>query len=186
MVSLRCQHGSEALRARLLSPPHTAAELLALQRAHQVLAAEASAYRHLLDRAAADEIERYLNTNWQLPLDLAVVDEPFRGTNVHDAAEATLAVITRLAAHPGALVLVASHVAEVVPSILADPRIAFFYCAADVTDDQPRFDYRLRKGVSEQRLGMTLLRQEGVLDRIERSARSSTVQAAAPQADALR
>ena len=29
---------------------------------------------------------------------LAVIDEPFRGTNVHDAAEATLAVITRLAA----------------------------------------------------------------------------------------
>src|SRR5206468_12878739 len=40
---------------------------------------------------------------------VAVVDEPFRGTNVHDAAEATLAVITRLAAHPAALAFVASH-----------------------------------------------------------------------------
>jgi DNA mismatch repair ATPase MutS len=114
---------------------------------------------------------------------VAVVDEPFRGTNVHDAAEATLAVITRLAAHPAALVLVASHVGEVVPTILADPRIALFYFAADVTGDQPRFDYRLREGVSEQRLGMTLLRNEGVLDRLERSAKSHKVPGTAPETD---
>jgi DNA mismatch repair ATPase MutS len=53
---------------------------------------------------------------------VAVIDEPFRGTNVHDAAEATLAVITRLATHRSALVLVASHLAEVVPAIARDPR----------------------------------------------------------------
>ena len=105
---------------------------------------------------------------------MAVVDEPFRGTNVHDAAEATLAVITRLAAHPGVLAFVASHVGEVVPAILEDRRIAFFSFEADVTGDQPRFDYRLREGVSHQRLGMTLLRQEGILDRLERSATSAT------------
>jgi DNA mismatch repair protein MutS len=114
---------------------------------------------------------------------IAVVDEPFRGTNVHDAAEATLAVITRLAAHPAALVLVASHVGEVVPSILADRRIALFNFAADVTGDHPRFDYRLREGVSEQRLGMTLLRQEGVLDRLERSAKSDKAPGTALAAD---
>lgn len=102
---------------------------------------------------------------------VAVVDEPFRGTDVHDAAEATLGVITRLAAHPAALVLVASpHVGEVVPNILSDPRIKFLHFAADVTGEQPRFDYRLRDGVSEQRLGMMLLRQEGVLDHLEQAA----------------
>jgi len=104
---------------------------------------------------------------------VAVIDEPFRGTNVHDAAEATLAVVTRLAAHAGALVFVASHVGEVVPAILGDSRITLLNFAADMTGDRPTFDYRLREGVSEQRLGMTLLRQEGVLDRLERSARSS-------------
>jgi DNA mismatch repair protein MutS len=105
---------------------------------------------------------------------VAVVDEPFRGTNVHDAAEATLAIITRLAAYPAVLVFVASHVGEVVPSILHDRRIAFWNFAADVTGDQPRFDYRLREGVSQQRLGMTLLRQAGILERLERSAPSAS------------
>jgi DNA mismatch repair protein MutS len=111
---------------------------------------------------------------------VAVVDEPFRGTNVHDAAEATLAVITRLAAHPAALVFVASHLAEVVPAILDDPRICLFHFAADVTGERPRFDYHLRQGMSTQRLGMTLLRQEQVLDLLERSAGSSHVPSATP------
>jgi DNA mismatch repair ATPase MutS len=66
----RTRVGSEALRQRLLNPPHTAEDILALQRAHQALAAEARGYRHALDQAAADEVERYLNSNWQLPRDM--------------------------------------------------------------------------------------------------------------------
>jgi DNA mismatch repair protein MutS len=94
----------------------------------------------------------------------AVVDEPFRGTNVHDAAEATLAVITRLAGHSRALVFVSSHIAEIAPSIARDPRIRLLHFAADTTSGHPTFDYLLRDGVSTQRLGMTLLKQEQVLD----------------------
>jgi hypothetical protein len=63
----RTRVGGEALRERLLNPPATAEDIRALQRAHQVLAADASVYRHTLDEAAADEVECYLNTNWQLP-----------------------------------------------------------------------------------------------------------------------
>jgi DNA mismatch repair protein MutS len=100
---------------------------------------------------------------------VAVLDEPFRGTNVHDAAEATLAVIARLVSHPAALVFVASHLAEIAPSIVDDPRISLLHFAADVTAEQPLFDYQLRRGLSTQRLGMTLLKQEGVLELLERS-----------------
>jgi DNA mismatch repair protein MutS len=100
---------------------------------------------------------------------VAVLDEPFRGTNVHDAAEATLAVISRLVSHPAALVLVASHLADIVPSIVDDPRVCLLHFSADVTAERPVFDYRLRRGLSTQRLGMTLLKQEGVLDLLERS-----------------
>jgi DNA mismatch repair ATPase MutS len=95
---------------------------------------------------------------------IAVVDEPFRGTNVHDAAEATLAVITRLAGQPRALIFVASHIAEIAPGMARDLRIRLLHFAADTANGQPVFDYLLREGVSTQRLGMTLLRQEQVLD----------------------
>jgi DNA mismatch repair protein MutS len=104
---------------------------------------------------------------------LAVVDEPFRGTNVHDAEEATVATISRLAVHPAALVLVASHLGEVVPAIVDNTAIRLFHFSAEITADQPQFDYRLRPGVSHQRLGLTLLRQERVLEILETSARRS-------------
>jgi DNA mismatch repair protein MutS len=101
---------------------------------------------------------------------IAVLDEPFRGTNVHDAVEATLAVISRLVSHPAALVFVASHLAEVVPSIVDDRRVCLIHFSADISGERPIFDYKLREGVSTQRLGMTLLKQEGVLDLLERGA----------------
>jgi DNA mismatch repair ATPase MutS len=105
---------------------------------------------------------------------LAVIDEPFRGTNVHDAAEATLTLLTRLAALPIGFVLVASHIAEVVSEIRDNPRILLFHFSADITDDGPRFDYVLRPGVSTQRLGMTLLKQERVLELLDRLGESRT------------
>jgi DNA mismatch repair protein MutS len=104
---------------------------------------------------------------------VAVLDEPFRGTNVHDAAEATLAVISRLVAHPAALVFVASHLAEIVPSIVDDPRVCLLHFSADISAEQPVFDYKLRGGLSTQRLGMTLLKQEGVLDLLAQSSGTS-------------
>jgi DNA mismatch repair ATPase MutS len=98
---------------------------------------------------------------------LAVLDEPFRGTNVHDAAEASLGVISCLVAHPRALVFVATHVAEVTEALRDDARVQFLHFSADVSGDRPLFDYTVRAGVSTQRLGMTLLRQERVLELLE-------------------
>jgi hypothetical protein len=41
----------------------------------------------------------------------------------------------------------------------------------------PQFDYQLSEGVSNQRLGMLLLEQEGVLDLLDRSGATSKGQA---------
>ncbi len=101
---------------------------------------------------------------------VAVLDEPFRGTNVHDATEASLAVIARLVRHPAALVFVASHLTEIAAALRDDPGVHFLHFSADLSGERPRFDYRLREGVSAQRLGMTLLRQEQVLDLLELDA----------------
>jgi DNA mismatch repair protein MutS len=98
----------------------------------------------------------------------AVLDEPFRGTNVHDAGEATIAVISRLVDHPGALVFVASHLAEIAPDLVRDARVALLQFRAELTAERLVFDYRVRDGVSTQRLGMTLLEQEGVLGLLDR------------------
>jgi DNA mismatch repair protein MutS len=98
---------------------------------------------------------------------LAVLDEPFRGTNVHDAIEASLGVISGLVAQPGTLVFVATHLADVATASREDPRVQFLCFSADLAGERPVFDYRLREGVSTQRLGMTRLRQERVLELLE-------------------
>jgi len=98
---------------------------------------------------------------------LAVLDEPLRGTNVHDATEASLGIVSRLVAHPGALVFVATHLAEVATALRDDPRVQLLCFSAELAGDRPVFDYRLREGVSTQRLGMTLLRQERVFELLE-------------------
>ena len=82
---------------------------------------------------------------------------------MHDAAEATLAVITQLAGHPRALIFVASHIAGSAPGMARNSRIRLLHFATDTTTGQPAFDHLLREGVSTQRLGMTL-KQEQVLD----------------------
>jgi hypothetical protein len=66
----RTRVGSKHLRDRLFNPPHEVDTILALQRAHQELAADASAYRDALDRTEADEVERYLGVTCQLPRDM--------------------------------------------------------------------------------------------------------------------
>ena len=66
----RTRAGAEALRAHLLHPPHDIPTILEFQRAHQEVSSDASGYRQLLDSAAADQVERYLNLSWQLPRDM--------------------------------------------------------------------------------------------------------------------
>ena len=100
-----------------------------------------------------------------------LLDEPFRGTNVLDAREATLAVLVRLADQPATTSIVASHLGELGPRLADDPRVRFLRFEADLHGDVPRFDYLVREGVSQQRLGMTLLHQEGVLELLDEAAR---------------
>ena len=69
--SHRTRVGSEALRERFLNPPHTADEILALQRAHQVLAADGERLsRTRWTEPPPMRVERYLNATWQLPRDM--------------------------------------------------------------------------------------------------------------------
>jgi len=63
----RSRAGREALRRRLVVPGDSAEGIVALQRAHQSLAADAAGYRAIFDRTDPDAAERYLNSNWQLP-----------------------------------------------------------------------------------------------------------------------
>jgi len=107
---------------------------------------------------------------------VAVMDEPFKGTNVKDAYDASLAVLNRFANKHGCLFLFSSHLIELDEQLEESRFITRSHFIADVEGGKLSFDYLLRPGVSDQRLGVRVLEEEGVfalLDGLQREGAES-------------
>ncbi len=113
---------------------------------------------------------------------LAIMDEPFKGTNVKDAVDASRAFLERLAAFAGSLFLVSSHLIEVAEPLNATGAVACWHFEAQQTGEHLAFDYTVRPGVSGQRLGMRVLEEKGVLQVLDTAlaARVSAADACPP------
>jgi len=98
---------------------------------------------------------------------VALMDEPFKGTNVKDAFDASLAILARFAARENCLFMFSSHLIELSDRLSTTGQIDCHYFEADERDGRLRFDYQLRPGVSRQRLGMRVLEEEGVFDLLD-------------------
>lgn len=102
---------------------------------------------------------------------VALMDEPFKGTNVKDALDASRAMLDRFVVKEQCLFIVASHLIELRDQFLDVDKIDFRFFEADESEGKLRFDYTLRAGVSAQRLGMRVLEEEGVFDLLGKSER---------------
>ncbi len=99
---------------------------------------------------------------------VSLMDEPFKGTNVKDAFDATLALVQRFAHQKNCLFILSSHQIEIIKDHrVAKKLIDFRHFEAQEYGQYLQFDYRLRPGVSEQRLGMRVLKEKGVLDLLD-------------------
>lgn len=96
------------------------------------------------------------------PRALVIVDEVFKGTNVHDAVEASRLVILGFCRVATAGFVVSSHLAELAEELRDQPSIRFAYLDGQIRDGHAEYGYTVREGVSIQRLGLHLLEQEGV------------------------
>jgi DNA mismatch repair ATPase MutS len=104
-----------------------------------------------------------------------ILDEPFRGTNVYDARDATEFLITRLSRWRRSRFLVSTHLADIAAATTASGHAAAAFFSGELDGEDLSFDYRLQQGVSDQRLGMHLMRQSGLLGKLERANGDSTV-----------
>ncbi|WP_237057290.1 MutS-related protein [Microbulbifer sediminum] len=99
---------------------------------------------------------------------VALMDEPFKGTNVKDAFDASLAILQRLSARENCLFMFSSHHIELGDHLhVANGQVDCRYFEAEETGGRLRFNYRLRSGISEQRLGMRVLREEGIFELLD-------------------
>lgn len=96
---------------------------------------------------------------------LVLMDELFKGTNVHDAYECSRAVIDGLLHQKDNLMALSTHLNELSDNLKEKPNVWFRYCYTRIIgDSRYEFTYQLKEGVSKDRIGYLVLKHEGVLD----------------------
>lgn len=99
---------------------------------------------------------------------LVLMDELFKGTNVHDAYECSKAVIDGLLTQRNNLMALSTHLNELADNLYAQPSVWFRYCYTEIdTEGNYTFTYQLKEGVSKDRIGFLVLKKEGVLDLLQ-------------------
>lgn len=95
---------------------------------------------------------------------LVLMDELFKGTNVHDAYECTKAVVDGLIMRQNHLMILSTHLYEVAHQLAHYPHIKFGYFVTDIAPNHTyTFTYQLKEGISNDRIGYLILMQEGVI-----------------------
>ena len=99
---------------------------------------------------------------------LILIDELFKGTNVQDAMKCSSTVIKGFLKIKNSLFILSTHLYEIGEELALYPNISFKYFETTVTNDQLQFSYQLKEGISNDRLGYLILKQEGVVDLLEK------------------
>jgi DNA mismatch repair ATPase MutS len=102
---------------------------------------------------------------------LVLMDELFKGTNVHDAYECTKAVMDGLLHHPNHLMVLSTHLYEVAQQFSEHNEIIFKCFVTNMSDEGGyEFTYKLEQGISNDRIGYRILQKEGVIDLLNQPA----------------
>lgn len=99
---------------------------------------------------------------------LILIDELFKGTNVQDSMKCSTVVIEGLIKIKRSLFILSTHLYEISENLKTYPNIDFKYFETEVTDDRLIFNYQLKNGVSNDRLGYLILKNENVIDLLEK------------------
>jgi len=92
-------------------------------------------------------------------------DEMFRGTNVKDAAEATIAFTEAFAGKRDSMFVISTHIIEA-GEILKErcDNINFVYLPTRMEGNKPVYTYTLEQGLTADRHGMIIIKNEGILE----------------------
>jgi DNA mismatch repair ATPase MutS len=105
---------------------------------------------------------------------LVIFDELFRGTNVKDAHEATVEVTSAFARKKNSIFVVSSHIVEAGEDLQKQPGIGFLYLPTRMNGHTPTYTYTLEEGITDDRHGMLIIRNEGILDILKNGKKPRT------------
>jgi DNA mismatch repair protein MutS len=95
---------------------------------------------------------------------LLIFDELFKGTNVKDAYDGTLAVTEAFAEYTNCIFIVSTHIIEVGEALKTHQNIQFQYMPTVMDGKIPRYTYQLEEGITQDRQGMMIIRNEKILE----------------------
>jgi len=98
---------------------------------------------------------------------VVIFDELFRGTNVKDAFDASLSIISAFSKLKQGIFIVSTHIVEVAHELIAIKNIDFKFMESTFDNDIPKYSYKLMDGITEERLGMWIVKNEGIVEIIE-------------------
>jgi DNA mismatch repair ATPase MutS len=97
-------------------------------------------------------------------------DELFRGTNVKDAYEGTISVTEAFAHRRNCLFILSTHIVEA-GEVLKEKcdNISFKYLPTRMNGNIPVYTYQVETGITDDRHGMIIINNEGILDILKAS-----------------
>ncbi len=99
---------------------------------------------------------------------LVIFDELFKGTNVKDAYDATLVITEAFSAYPNCFFILSTHITEVGEALRERcVGLQYAYLPTVMEGNIPRYTYRMTEGITNDRHGMLIIRNERILEIIQ-------------------
>lgn len=95
---------------------------------------------------------------------IVIFDELFKGTNVKDAYDATLAVTAAFSEYDNCLFIISTHIIEAGEVLKQQSNIQMLYLPTIMNGNIPTYPYLLQAGISSDRHGMMIIENEGILE----------------------
>lgn len=107
---------------------------------------------------------------------LIVFDELFRGTNIKDAYEGSLAIISAFSKIRNCFFAISTHIIEVAEGMKATKLEGIQFQQMDIITNGESFQYtyQLKEGVSDKRIGMHIIKKERIIDTINAIVANNT------------
>lgn len=96
---------------------------------------------------------------------IVIFDELFRGTNVKDAYDATVAVTEAFAANKNCIFIISTHIIEAGETLRERCDNIYFVNLPTIMEGrQPKYTYKIAEGITSDRHGMIIINNEGILE----------------------
>lgn len=97
-----------------------------------------------------------------------IFDELFRGTNVKDAYDGTVELTKAFAGKSGSQFIISTHIMEAGEWLAQEPlSIQYQYLPTEMKGNIPVYTRILRKGITDDRQGMIIIQNEGILEMLD-------------------